>query len=783
MRWVGVSIAVLMLVPTSAAIDQSEVLYLYEEMPEPVRFAVLELEEILRDKGLVVALRDIHAPSSTASVFRVTVGDLQHSPTLPHHPLASNLSVTAGRFGSFEIRVRKSGESAEVLIAGSDPAGAMYGLLEVAEQIDNAGTSQTPYRAVRDGVHTPFLHVRGAQILLHRQAMQDPWSWFYSEEFWEGFLDTLARSRFNLLDLHGIYDIITSKSYNVLPYFTHIPSFPKAGVGVLQAEQNAAMLGRIIELAENRGIRVFLVSYNASWQIPDHEDPDEEETEESLGAYTSQAWTKLLGSCPKLNGAGVRVGESGRGVLFYQRYVVPAIVDAEGDHPLVLRNWLLKPDDIETLSSGHKNATAVEIKFNGDFLGLPYQISGGRFIGWTEYTYGDLLSKERNYDAIFQLRASGDHRVFPWIDPDAVRRFVKSCRLGDGVGMTLQPIGGYGPISDTYSNTAYEDFSYWKWSFERDWYWWLIWGRLAYQPDLPREIFDYHFRRHFPFLPTTFARSALQALTDMSSVVPTVYSTACLGPDQRNTAPELETAGSIADLYATINPLDTTTIQSILELTTHRVEGTASGKKSPLDLLDRAVSKAGESVTALGQALELRPTASMGSADARIAPTERKRWQELRAWQLDARALYQLAMYHLAKTRGAYNLGLYRLTGSYTNLQAAQEDVQSASKEWAILSAVTDRRYRPFPEVLCMRTTQFHWLDQIAAMEANQELIAQERSEWNDLAKNTRWRPSFGHVQPDNHQPGQDLALQLSFPPNVPVKGLTMRYRNSTGKG
>ncbi len=783
MRWIGFLLAFLLVVSGVSAVDQAEILYLYERMPEPVRFAALELEEILRNKGFIVTLRDVHGPSPADEVFRVTVGDLMGSPQLPQHPLAADPRVRSASQGSFEIRVRKSGASAEVVVIGTDAAGAMYGLLDVAEKIDDQGTADAPHRAIRDGVHQPFLSVRGAQVLIRRHALLDPWSWFYSEEFWQGFLDRLARARFNLLDLHGVYDIVTTRTYNILPYFTFVPSFPDVGLGELQAEQNALMLERIAELARRRGIRVFVVSYQASWSIPDRPPPNREETEQNLGEYTTLAWEQLLERCPDVNGFGVRVGESGRGVLFYKRYVVPVLNRSESNHPLVLRSWLLSKEDIHTIGEDHKGAFAVEVKFNGDFLGLPYQVTGGRVSEWPEYTYRDLLSYPREYDVIFDVRAGGDHRVFPWVDIDSVRRTVEMCRLGGAFGMSLQPIGAYGAVSDTFSNTVYENLAYWTWTYERDWFWWTVWGRLAYQPDLPREIFEYHFQRHFPFLPPTYVRSTLQALEGASKVVPAIYATSCLGPDRRNMAPELETAATVADLYEAVTPFDNTITQSIYELSTHEAEGTPSGKQSPIRILERAVNAAERAVGSFIEVMELRPPPTIGSADVRVTPLERRRWKELAARQLDVEALQYLGRYHLAKNRSAHNLGLYRLTGSYRHLLTADELVRSSSHEWMALTGVSERRYRPFPDTLRMRTTQFHWLDQIPELDEDRRGIDQDLADWKKLARSLEWRPSFGHVPPGKSPPGEPLTLYLSIPSTVPVKGLRMRYRNSVGQG
>ena len=116
MRWAGLLLVSVIAAQTGAAVDQAEILCLYDPMPEPVWFAVQELQEVLRNKGFTVTQRGLAPTSSAGAVFRVTVGDLGRSPTLPKHPLAAKPLVQPGTYGSFEFRVRKSGESAEVLV-------------------------------------------------------------------------------------------------------------------------------------------------------------------------------------------------------------------------------------------------------------------------------------------------------------------------------------------------------------------------------------------------------------------------------------------------------------------------------------------------------------------------------------------------------------------------------------------------------------------------------------------------------------------------------------------
>ena len=74
-------------------------------------------------------------------------------------------------------------------IAGGDLRGLMYGLLEAAEQMRAAGRLKQTH-----GV--PSTSPRGVKIVADRVA-----SWFGSEDFWRDFLASLARNRFNRLQL------------------------------------------------------------------------------------------------------------------------------------------------------------------------------------------------------------------------------------------------------------------------------------------------------------------------------------------------------------------------------------------------------------------------------------------------------------------------------------------------------------------------------------------------------------------------------------------------------
>src|SRR5215472_6674102 len=74
-------------------------------------------------------------------------------------------------------------------IAGGDLRGLMYGLLEAAEQIRATGRLKQTHGM-------PSLTPRGVRLAADPAA-----AWFGSEAFWNGFMASLARDRFNRLQL------------------------------------------------------------------------------------------------------------------------------------------------------------------------------------------------------------------------------------------------------------------------------------------------------------------------------------------------------------------------------------------------------------------------------------------------------------------------------------------------------------------------------------------------------------------------------------------------------
>lgn len=131
--------------------------------------------------------------------------------------------------------------------------------------------------------------------------------------------------------------------------------------------------------------------------------------------------------------------------------------------------------------------------------------------GWYSYSFEDYLSDSgpgkaktlwpgntaasgekwpaQPYKIVWQVRANGTHRIFPFYNPQWVRRTVRQMPVGTASGFTVEPMDAYFPKSPDYYQ-ANPDDHYCDWVHQRDIMYLTLWGRLGYDPSTPDTTFD-----------------------------------------------------------------------------------------------------------------------------------------------------------------------------------------------------------------------------------------------------------------------------------------------------
>jgi dienelactone hydrolase len=632
------------------------------------------------------------------------------------------------------FRLTTKGRGARVEAA--DAAGAMYGLLELAERARRDGES-----ALRpaESSATPYLRDRGLNLFLtlpwnyekndtdyDPAALTDPqrW-WFQNDGFWTTLLDEMAVSRLNWLDLHGTWDVSVTDAPNLYAYFIQSDAFPEVGVAPEIKAKNLDRLNRVIEMAHARGVRVSLMAYEARLSTPHRRSTPYPNDEATAYAYTRDVVERMIRGAPGLDAIGFRIGESGHGGDFFKCYG-EAIAASGRDIPLYTRSWITRKERVVPLARASTDFT-VEIKYDGEQWGAPWPFAGGRVPSWYSYSFEDYLSDSGDgaathvwpgnlaadgsrwpfepYKIVWQVRANGTHRIFPFFAPDWVRRTIEPMRMGSASGFTIEPQDAYYPKSPRYYVADPARLPC-EWTHERDDLYLMEWGRLGYDPKTPDAVFEQALRERFGNAAEPLGRAWRAA----SHVVPIALIAHALGPDHRDHAPELEWGGNTRD-WIEGEGLDSHVFLPIRDEIALRTTGGHDGRVGALEVaaeLDSLAAKIDKELPAL-----VKADARQGSF-ARVG--------ELVAVVTQ---LSNLARYDAGRFRSAWWSALADAEPSQQGARRSAADaMESARAAWQQLSeSAAAKFYKPFTERLRMHTNTFHWRDQLATVTAEAEAL------------------------------------------------------------
>jgi hypothetical protein len=590
-------------------------------------------------------------------------------------------------------------------VLGRDDVGAMYGALEIAERLQLGG-AVPPTGTLRGA---PAIALRAANLFW---TLPDPddnetaW-WFLDEGFWRNYLDLLAHARMDLLDLHGMYDLRSTVFPNALLQLARSASFPDVGVPPADRDRNLAMLNRVIDLCRARGIRVGLMTYQASSSVDGV--AKEALQDADLKKYLKEAAADVATRAPGLALLGFRIGESGRLATWYIDSFVAGVAQAATGTTIYTRTWVTSKPEILTLGAAAGPNMLIEAKLNGEHLGPPYAIAGGAMTGWSSYSYQGYLTPPAPWQFVFQIRAGGTHQIFRQVSYDRTRRMMSALGFSPAVrGFTLEPPHAYTPQRDFYHLNADDRLS--PWTFARDDLMYLMWGRLGYDPNTPEAVFRQTAAAEAG---TDSLWPALQAASDIVPWIKTVHT---CGPDSRSFEPELELGGDlgqwgrpfVTNVLASCDnptPFDSFAVASVADAAADLVAGQDTSRVSPIDvaaiLLDDAE----------------RAESSLMAADA-VAVRENVLARDLARETL---ALVDLGRYAGHKLRAATALAVYASTGRDDWMTAARAESNAAADAWRSLAGHTGY-IQPFHERLRMLPLgydPFHWADEVPALSAD----------------------------------------------------------------
>lgn len=665
--------------------------------------------------------------------------------------------------GEQAYRIEKNG-SAFSITAG-DAAGAMYGGLGIAEAMRLGSDAMA--RLLAAGICRPHVVQRGIKFDIPldlrtpgycdgstsaRDNIPDIWT----REFWSEYFDELARHRYNAISLWNLHPF---------PSMVKVPEFPDVAlddvwrgtrpldtiplqhsgrsavspeglaqhqvVKKISIDEKIAFWRDVMQMAANRGIRVYIVTWNVfTWGAQGKYGIDNRMVNPITRAYLRASVRSLLETYPLLSGIGLTAGENMKpqpGVSkepwlwsTYGEGVRDALAkQPDRDFKLIHRFWQTSGEEIR------KNWAKPPLW--PDKFQFSFKYSWAHMYSDTKPHFVDSVMPLLNDTGLktwVEVR-NDDLYALRWGDPAFAREYVKNLPSGhEMVGFFMGPDGFIWGRDYLDRETAGQDLGpARRLIIQKHWYSFMLWGRLAYDPELA----DIHFVESFQArYPGADAEQLYKATAVASKIIPQTsrffwrdedlnwLPEACAGWDDSCGSELWNVAGFVTGVT-----MPNSGILNIRQWRHRELRGLQMDAMTPRQVADELARLADETLRIVAK-LRARPS-NLASKD-------------LREIVGDNEAMAHLGTYYAEKIQGACDLALFDATAAEKHRTKALAHLDKALAAWKRYAAVRDAQYLP------NYYARIGWID-ITAMTA---AVAA------DLDIVRRWQPGIVSYDPDD---------------------------------
>lgn len=630
---------------------------------------------------------------------------------------------------SYKTTVTVAGKQLLVQIHGGDSDGILYGATDVLEQLRATRTVRNvedsprfPFRALK--FNLPWIPYReGKALRLHDETCRDL-------EFWESFMDMMVDNRFNTLTLWSLHP------FHLMVRNTKYPEACDLSEQELLEWQD--FWRTLFLMAKERGIDTFIVNWNIftspdfakHHQLQDYlENPSPNyfgpgDDSPIIKDYMRTTITQVIDTYPNLTGLGASLGERDKNLNPAQReqFIQDTFVAGMKAAKRKIRFIHRLPFGKGSQSSGVEGLTSEQMTRQAiESLDLPDEVITEAKFNWSHGHSSPKLIKIHggkmgstywdpapvNYKIHWMVR-NEDFFALRWCEPDFIRRHIE-LNGHDYVGGYYLGSECYIPAKDYMTDPAFAS----GYAFERQWLYYMAWGRLLYNPDLTDEFFINACRERYgdagPPLFDALKRGSrmplrLATMFDFSWDY-TLYSEGFLSILAESNPEHLITVDELGS-RATLDP-DYLSVSEYCQLLK---EGNKvpDGKTSPLMLADQ-LTEDGNSALVL-----LEPLLSQDNSKA------------LTVELVDAQAWAHLSLYFAEKLRAA--TAYKRFLDEQDKEQGAKavHALRRATNHWTSLAEVTEPVYVEMPLAHIYRFDQnapedkrsFHWKNLLPAVKA-----------------------------------------------------------------
>ena len=401
-------------------------------------------------------------------------------------------------------------EKGSLMIRAKDATGAMYGLLDLGEQLemgatldsveDRTSSPRFPFRALK--LNLPWSSYRDGDALnLHTGTLKDI-------RFWEAFLDMMAGNRYNAVTLWNLHP---------WPYLIKPTNFPLASpFNDKEMAQWQKLWHGIFRMAQERGIKPYLVNWNiyVNEEFRANYDKDAATDKEYWGGgstselvkrYNRECVTQVINEYPNLGGLGTSAGDRMKGMTPQeaQDWITDVYYQGMKDasrHVEFIHRAAFRGEDADIISRRTMEAANIdkpiwaELKFNWSHgLSTPKLVhihGDGGPQGADKY----YSPAPKEYKITWMIR-NEDIVVLRWGQADFIRKHIAQ-NGHDYVGGYFFGSETYIPAKDYIHQEGHQHVA-WKYEFQRKWLMFMEWGRLLYDPDTSDKVFENAFDKKY----------------------------------------------------------------------------------------------------------------------------------------------------------------------------------------------------------------------------------------------------------------------------------------------
>lgn len=612
--------------------------------------------------------------------------------------IAAADGVEGPQYADESFRIEKQGD--RIVVTSSGDNGLLYGCLELADLVRTGRWKDEALSISK----VPGLPIRGVKFNLPYEpyAAGEPFTrneqTCWDIDFWIDFLDELARSRYNCLSLWSLHPFHLMVSS---PSFRDANPFSDAEIA-----EHEVFFHKLFGHARDRGIGVYLFTWNiylpaaiarglglppslaagseGEVQLDRWETARARQAAPQIAAYYEEMIYRLLVTYPELAGIGTSGSEAMAGTgSEKEQWLVDTYlrgIERSGRRVRFLhRTNMQSGADIERLARPRIESKRFYISWK---YSIAHCYSHPRPAFEDLWGAWDEVDLERT-QILYTVR-NDDQHTHRWGDVEYVRAYV------DGMQAKGYVHGFYWGADGYLWGRDFQHVDHghktWRWDFERHRLQFQLWGRLSYDNETPREVFEALAADDFGA-----DSGAVFAGIEQSSRIVAAVNRLCWRDLDFQWHPEgcLTREGGFRDVldFVDSSPMPGVGVRGIREFVTG--EGDERATEDP------------DSIVAILREASLGADAAADEVEARA---DGWRAPQARCAILDLRAMAALGRYYALKIEAATELARFDVSGVEELRSAAAALLERAVPEWEAVGLAWSQHYAPYRMARVART-------------------------------------------------------------------------------